>query len=35
VVGQSRDDVPTVVQGGSHHPGSQQQRNNTVTAHFI
>jgi hypothetical protein len=24
VVGQSRDDVPTVGQAGSHHPGSQQ-----------
>jgi hypothetical protein len=24
-----------VVQAGSHHPGSRQQRNNTVTAHSI
>jgi hypothetical protein len=35
VVGQSRDDALTVVQAGSHHPGSRQQRNNTVTAHSI
>ena len=26
VVGQSRDDVPTVVQAGGHHPGSQFYR---------
>jgi hypothetical protein len=29
VVGQSRDDVPTVVQAGGHHPGSQCEQ--TIT----
>jgi len=24
VIGQSRDDVPTVVQAGGHHPGSHE-----------
>jgi hypothetical protein len=28
VVGQSRDDALTVVQAGSHHPGSQKQKHN-------
>jgi hypothetical protein len=29
VVGQSRDDVLTVVQAGGHHPGSQRTRRNS------